>query len=420
MFEAATGDDEREVLVAVGVGIAEAAAVEDLGAVEQGAAGFVDGLKCFQEVAEGGHLRFFDLLQLGDLVGFVAVVGEAVGFALHAGHMRHDAERAERERDDARAVCLQGEADQVEHELGPCDDLIGIGDVFGLRVVHFGFGAIFPLDVALEAVFEFPHALEVLIKSRPILRGGAFFESLGFVEDQIEHTATGFDAAHGRGFFLGRSGDEQASIKPLGARFRRQNNAGARDGDGVGIVLALAHRNSERGKAGVEPDLLRDKLIEREAVAKRGLPRMRRTREEALPGMVITIDTRMREAAESGEVRTMRSDEVEIGAGGLTRLWEEKLRHHAQRHMNGEKPLRRQLFSRTPDGRQSEASASSAEEVSAGCHGLSNCVDSEPVAIRPAMNRKKFLPFSSLAKGPGTTAPALASRVFPAMSVAKS
>ena len=262
VLESATGEDEREVLVAVGVGIAEAAAVQDLGAVEQGAGGFVDGLKCFQEVAEGRDLGFFDFLQLSDLVGFVAVVGESVGFTLHAGDMRHDAERAEGERDDARAVRLQGEADEVEHELGPGDNLVGIGDVLGLRVVHFGFRAVFPFDVALEAAFEFAHALEVLIESRPILRCGTFFESLGFVEDQIEHTATGFDAAHGRGFFLGRSGDEQASIKPLGARFRRQNNAGARDGDGVGIVLALAHRNSERGKAGVEPECLGDELVE--------------------------------------------------------------------------------------------------------------------------------------------------------------
>ncbi len=368
VFETATGEDEREVLVAVGVGIAEAAAVEDLGAVEQAAAGFADGLKRFEEVAEGRHLGFFDLLQFGDLVGFVAVVGEAVGFALHTGDMRHDAEGAERERDDARAVRLQGEADEIEHELGPRDDLGGIGDVFGLRIVHFGFGAVFPLDVALDAAFEFAHALEVLLQSRPILRCGAFFESLGFVEAQIEHTATGFTAGHGRGFFLGRSGDEQASIKPLGAGLRRQNNAGARDGDGVGIVLALAHRHGERGKAGVEPDLLRDKLIEREAVAKRRLPRMRRAREEALPRVMISIHARMREAAESGEVRTMRGDEVEIGAGGLACLRKEELRHHAQRHMNGEKPLRRQLFSRTPDGRQSEASASSAEEVTA-IHG---------------------------------------------------
>ncbi len=368
VFEAATGEDEREVLVAVGVGVAEAASVEDLGAVEQAAAGFVDGLKRFQEIAEGRHLGFFDLLQLSDLVGFVAVVGESVGFALHAGNMWHDAEGAERKRDDARAVRLQGEADEVKHEFRPCDDLIGIGDVLGLRVVHFGLGAVFPFDVALEAAFEFAHALEVLLQSRPILRGGAFFESLGFVEDQIEHAAAGFDAAHGRGFFLGRSGDEQASIKPLGAGLRRQNNAGARDGDGVGIVLALAHRNGERGKARVESDLLRDKLIEREAVAEGRLPRMRRTREEALARVVIAIHAGMRKATESGEVRTMRGDEVEIGAGGLACLWEKELRHHAQRHMNGEKPLGRQLFSRTPDGRQSEASASSAEEVSA-VHG---------------------------------------------------
>ena len=35
MLESATGEDEREVLVAVGVGVAEAASIEDLGAIQQ-------------------------------------------------------------------------------------------------------------------------------------------------------------------------------------------------------------------------------------------------------------------------------------------------------------------------------------------------------------------------------------------------
>ena len=365
VFEAAAGEDEGEVLVAVGVGVAEAASIKHLRVIEQRAAGFGDVAEGFEEIGEGLHLGFFDLLQFGNLVGFVAVMGEAVRFAFHAGHVWHDAEGAERERDDARAVGLQGEADEVEHEFGACDDLVGIGDVFGLRVVHFGLRTVFPLDVALEAVFEFAHALEVLIESGTVFGGAAFFESPGFVEDQVEHAASGLDSAHGGGFFFRCACDKKPAVELLGTLFRWKHDTRAGDGDGVTIVLALAHGNGERGEACVESEFLCSELIEGEAVAKRRLPRMRRAAEEALARVVVAIHVWVREAVEGGEMRSLLGKEIQVGAGSLACLREEKLRHHAQRYMNGEKPFRRKFLSRTTDGRQSEQSASSAEEVSA-------------------------------------------------------
>ena len=242
------------------------------------------------------------------------MVGEGVGFAFHAGHMRHDAEGAERERDDARAVCLQGEADEVEHELGPCDDLIGIGDVFGLRVVHFRLRTVFPLDVALKADFELANALEVLIEPRAVFGCAALFESPSFVEDQVEHAATSFDAAHGGGFLFGCSGDKKSAVELLGALLGREHDSRAGDGDGVTVVLAFAHGNGERRETRVEPELLGSELIEGEAVAKRRLSRMRRTAEEALAGVVIAVHVRVREAVEGGEMRSLLGEEVEVGA----------------------------------------------------------------------------------------------------------
>lgn len=117
VFEPAAGEDEREVLIGVGVGVAEAASAEDLRVIEQGAAGLADLAEGLWKAAKGCHLGFLDPAQLRDLFRLVAVVGEAVGFVLHAGDARHHGEGAERERDHAGAVCLQGEADEVKHEI---------------------------------------------------------------------------------------------------------------------------------------------------------------------------------------------------------------------------------------------------------------------------------------------------------------
>lgn len=104
--EATPSEDQREVLIAVRVGVTEAAAVEDLGAVEEVAAGFAGVAEAREHLAEDGKLGFLNLTELGDLIRLVAVVRQAVGLVLYAGHVRYDGEGAERKRDDAGAVGL--------------------------------------------------------------------------------------------------------------------------------------------------------------------------------------------------------------------------------------------------------------------------------------------------------------------------
>ena len=302
MTEAATGEDERQVLVAVRVGVAEAATVEDLGAVEEVAASFAGIAEGREHLAEHGQLGFLDLAELGDLVGLVAVVGEAVGLVLDAGDMRYDGEGAERERDDAGTVRLQREADEVEHQARAGDDLVGVGDVLRHGIIDLGLRTVLPGDATFESAFEFADALEVLVETSSVLRVGAFFESLGLVEDQVEHTAAGLDATHGGRFLLGRAGDEEFPVKAFSAGLGGQDDAGAGDGDRVGVVFALADRHGERGEAGVFADFLRGHLVERKAVAEGRLTGMRRAGKEALAGVVIAVDTRVGESGEGGEL----------------------------------------------------------------------------------------------------------------------
>ena len=58
-------------------------------------------------------------------------------------------------------------------------------------------------------------------------------------------------------------------------------------------MLALTDGDRERAETGIFADLLRHELVEGEAVAEGRLARMRRTGEEALPGMVIAVDPGM-------------------------------------------------------------------------------------------------------------------------------
>ena len=202
-----------------------------------------------------------------------------------------------------------------------------------------------PGDAALQAAFEFADALEVLVEPGPILGVGVLFQSLGFVEDEVEHAAAGLDAAQGGGLLLGRAGDEEFAVEPFGAGLRRQDHAGAGHGDGVGVMFALADRYGERSETGVSADLLRDELIERLGVAEGRLARVRRGREEALAGMVVAVHARVGEAGERREARAVRGEQIEVGAGGGAVCGEEILRHHPERDVDGDHPLGRGLFS---------------------------------------------------------------------------
>jgi len=94
-----------------------------------------------------------------------------------------------------------------------------------------------PRDAALQAAFKFAHALEILIEPRAILGRDGFLQPRGLVEHEVEHAATGLDAAHRRGLLLRRARDEEAAVKAPGTRLRRDAHARARHGERVPVVV---------------------------------------------------------------------------------------------------------------------------------------------------------------------------------------
>ena len=65
VFEAAAGEDDREVAVVVDVGISHVAAIEHHGVIEEGSVGLLDVLEILKEVSEQFHLmgNISDLLE---------------------------------------------------------------------------------------------------------------------------------------------------------------------------------------------------------------------------------------------------------------------------------------------------------------------------------------------------------------------
>ena len=95
---------------------------------------------------------------------------------------------------------------------------------------------------------------------------------------------------------------------------------------------------------------------------------MRRAGEETLTGVVVPIHARMRQPGDDGELRAVLREQIEIRARWVARLRKEELRHHPERHMNRDEPLRRQLIGGAPQQRQRETCAGGAKKMAAGDH----------------------------------------------------
>ena len=368
MLETTARENQGQIPGRVRIRVAEATAVKHLRVIEQGATGLPGVRQPLQQVGKRAQLRLLDLAQLGDFLRLVAVVREPVRLALHAGYMWHDGEGAERECDHARAVGLQSEPHELEHELRLLDHLIGVSDVSGLGKIYLRLRPIFPRDAALKAAFEFAHTLKILVEPRAVLGRNGFLQTRGLAEHEVEHTAAGLDPAHRRGLLFWRTSDEQAAVKPPRTRLRRDAHARARHRERVAVVVAVFHREREGGEAVLQSDFLRGELIERKRIAERRLARMRRAGEETLTGVVVPIHARMRQPGDDGELRAVRREHIEIRTRWLARLRKEELRHHPERDMDRNEALGRQLFGRAAQQRQGEKRARGAEEMAAGDH----------------------------------------------------
>ena len=75
---AATGDEDREIVVVVAVAVADAAAVDDHAAVEERAIPFARPIELLEEIGKLLDVEAVDLLDLRLLRGVLAVMGEVM------------------------------------------------------------------------------------------------------------------------------------------------------------------------------------------------------------------------------------------------------------------------------------------------------------------------------------------------------
>jgi hypothetical protein len=189
MFVTAAGEDEREIGGLVGAGVAEIGAEEDGGGIEEGV-----GLEFCQEASEGGEFGEFDDFELFDFGFVLAVVREVVPVVFDAFDFRDGVHAVESEGDGAGAVGLEGEDDEILHEVHFADG-IGSGlDVGGWFGVDFGFGSLDPGLVLNESAFEVANSGEVFVEFFLVALAKIGVEFFGLAEDGIEDAATAGEA----------------------------------------------------------------------------------------------------------------------------------------------------------------------------------------------------------------------------------
>ena len=110
---------------------------------------------------------------------------------------------------------------------------------------------------------------------------------------------------------VGLALQEELPEQAVGAAFGGERGAAA--GEAERLIVLAAHREHERGIAGLVADPLGGELVERDPVAEAAALWMRRAGEEALLGRVGPGDARMADAGEDGQVLANAGELLQIG-----------------------------------------------------------------------------------------------------------
>ena len=113
MVEASAGEEDRQVPGVVRVPVAEVAAEEDRGLIEDRAVALAAALELVEKAAEAPDDLPLDLPQLRDLVRILAVVREVVVRPRDARDLRHFPQFLDHHGHDAGRIGLQNQRDQV-------------------------------------------------------------------------------------------------------------------------------------------------------------------------------------------------------------------------------------------------------------------------------------------------------------------
>ena len=190
VLEAAAGEEDREVAGVVRVRVAEVAAEEDRGLIQQRAVSLAASLELPEKAAEALDDLPLDLPQLRDLVRILTVVREVVVRPRDARNLRHFPQLLNHYGDDARRIGLQNQRYEVHQQLDAANEVAAFPDVDRGLAVHPRLG---PLEPGLglgDAFFGRAHSLEVRVQPASIGGAGAPVERLSLPHQAVEDAAS--------------------------------------------------------------------------------------------------------------------------------------------------------------------------------------------------------------------------------------
>ena len=193
---AAAGEDDGEVIMAVTVGIADAAAKNDHAVVQQASVAFFDAFEFLEEVGKLFTVKFINFSNFFELFCIVLVMGDAVVAIRDAdfGEAAVGAIVGEEEGGNTRGVCLEGEHLQVEHEADML--FVAVRDAGGFFIVRQSLGSAIGLG---DAALDIPDGGEIFIELLLVGVAEVLLEGLGVLHHKIQHTLVEkFPAGPGR------------------------------------------------------------------------------------------------------------------------------------------------------------------------------------------------------------------------------
>ncbi len=297
MLITATGKDDGEVGVFVGIGIANAAAEDDGGGVQEGAVAVLHLGEAGDEFAELGDLVFFQGDEVGDDLGVVVVMGKAVVGLVDAEVLRQEV-AADFEGGDAGGVGLKGEGDQlIKH--GQIFDAVAVGRAIKRGL---GLGLVGPALAEFEALFDVAHGGEVFVELGFVFAVDLTGEAVGFFEDGVEDGGLDLVFLNAAGLAVFGVANEQSFEEFGGASDGRDADAGLGPGDLAAAVDAAFGADGEGGETGLEADFIGQVLVDGDVAmwAVLGLG-IEDAGEEGVDGEVAAFDAVIK-AAEDGEV----------------------------------------------------------------------------------------------------------------------
>ena len=190
MLEAAAGEEDRQVAGVVRVPVAEVAAEEDRGSIEQPAVSLAGSLELFDKAAEALDDLPLDLPQLRDLVRILTVVRQVVMRPRDPRDLRYFPQLLDHQGDDAGRIGLQNQRDEVHQQLDAANQVAAFLDVDRGLAIHPRLGPVEPGPGLGDALLGRAHSFEVRVQPASIDGTGAPVERLSLRAQAVEDAAS--------------------------------------------------------------------------------------------------------------------------------------------------------------------------------------------------------------------------------------